>query len=92
MCYRVYESKAGGERVSDTIDFFPQNMPMPGKSSTERAIVAAEELSDALKHSHFSAPVNKIGNITLEALNKLSTIFNAATENTMEPTKDVTPQ
>ena len=65
---------------------------MSGKSSTERAIVAAEELTDALKQGHFQPPVNKIGNSTLEALNKLSTIFNAATENTMEPTKDVTPQ
>ena len=42
-CYRVYASKTGGERVSDTIEFFPQDIPMPGKSSTDRAIVAAEE-------------------------------------------------
>ena len=64
---------------------------MPGKSSIERAIVVDEESTEALKHSHFSAPVNKIGNSTLEALNKLSTIFNAATESYMEPTNDFPP-
>ena len=29
-CYRVYTAKTGGERVLDTVQFFPHVIPMPG--------------------------------------------------------------
>ena len=86
-CYRVYASKTGGERISDTIEFFPQDIPMPGKSSTDRAIIAAEELTNALKDGHFNSPVNKIGNNTLAALKSLSNIFNNSTGDTNDSPK-----
>ena len=54
-CYRVIASKTGGERITDTVQFFPHDIPMPGTSAADRAAEAAIELTDAI--SNFKHPV-----------------------------------
>ena len=52
-CYRVYAAKTGGERVSDTVQFFPHVIPMLGTTVKKRVIEIVVELTDAitnLKH------------------------------------------
>jgi hypothetical protein len=38
------------ECIVDTFDVLPHNSTMPDISSTDRLLVAAEEMTDALKH------------------------------------------
>jgi hypothetical protein len=63
------------ERIVDTLEFFPHNFPMPQLSSTDRLIMAANDMSNALKNPHPEVPFTKIGDDTIEALTKLAEIF-----------------
>jgi hypothetical protein len=40
-CQNVYISATAGERIVDTLEFFPHNYQMPQLSSTDRLIMAA---------------------------------------------------
>jgi hypothetical protein len=71
----VYISATASERIVDTLDFFPHNFPMPQLSSTDRLIMAAKDMSNALKNPHPEVPFAKIGDDTIEALTKLAEIF-----------------
>jgi hypothetical protein len=48
---------------------------MPQLSSTDRLLVAANGMSDALKHPHPDVPYSQVGDDTLTALAKLAAIF-----------------
>jgi hypothetical protein len=63
------------ERIIDTLEFFPRNSPMPQISSTDRLIMAANDMTDALKHPHLDVPFATIGDDTITALSQLETIF-----------------
>ena len=75
-CYRTYIIKTAAERIADTVEFFPEHIPMPKTSSTDRVVHAARELSDALQHPHPATPFNQIGDQQLHALQQLSKLFN----------------
>jgi hypothetical protein len=49
-CQNVYISSTASERIVDTLKFFPHNSPMPQLSSTERLLMAANDMDYALKH------------------------------------------
>ena len=49
-CYQIYAAKSGGERVSDTVEFFPHDIPMLHKLIAEIAIQAATELATAIEN------------------------------------------
>jgi hypothetical protein len=59
----------------DTLDFFPHNSPMPQNSSTDRLLMAAHDMTDALKHPHPGVPFSTIGDETITALTTLAAIF-----------------
>jgi hypothetical protein len=48
-CQNVYISATASERIVDTLEFFPHNYQMPQLSSTDRLIMAANDMSNALK-------------------------------------------
>jgi hypothetical protein len=48
------------ERIVDTIEFFPHNYQMPQLSSTNRLIMAAKDMTDALQNHHPSGPLARI--------------------------------
>jgi hypothetical protein len=48
-CQNVYISSTASERIVDTLKFPPHNFPMPQLSSTDRLIMAANDISNALK-------------------------------------------
>jgi hypothetical protein len=60
-CQSVYITATASERIVDTLDFFPHNSPMPQMSSTERILMAAQDMTDALKHPHPDIPFSTIG-------------------------------
>jgi hypothetical protein len=74
-CQNVYIAATASERIVDTLEFFPHNSPMPQLSSTDRLIMAVNEMSNALRNPHPELPFSHIGDDTIAALTKLAEIF-----------------
>jgi hypothetical protein len=74
-CQNVYISATASERIVDTPEFFPHNFPMPQLSSTDRLIMEASDMSNALKQSHTAVPFAQVGDDTIEAPRTLAEIF-----------------
>jgi hypothetical protein len=49
-CQNVYISTTASDRIVDTLEFFPHNYQMPQLSSTDRLLMAAKDMTDALKN------------------------------------------
>ena len=73
-CYTCYISKTGGERHSETVDFFPKKYSVPNLLSREIIHSAALDLIKALKTPHPPSVLN-VGNEQLRALETLTEIF-----------------
>jgi hypothetical protein len=67
-CQNVYITSTASERIVDTLEFFPHNSPMPQLSSTDRVLMAAHDMTDALKHPHPDVPFAAIGDEIIIAL------------------------
>jgi hypothetical protein len=63
------------EIITDTLERFPHNVPMPQISSTDQLLMAANDMTDALKHYTQDVPLATIGDDTITALSKLATFF-----------------
>jgi hypothetical protein len=74
-CQNVYISSKTSKRIVDTLEFFAHNSPMPQISSTDRLLMAANDMTDALKNPHPDVPFAKIGDETITALSQLTTIL-----------------
>jgi predicted RNase H-like nuclease len=66
-CQNVYLSATVSERIVDTLKFSPHNFPMTKLSVTDILIMAANDMSNALKSSHPEVPFTQIGDDTIEA-------------------------
>jgi hypothetical protein len=75
-CQNVYISATASERIVDTLEFFPHDSPMPQLSSTDRLIMASNDMSNELKNPHPEVPFAQVGDDTIAALTKLAEIFN----------------
>jgi hypothetical protein len=89
-CQNVYITATASERIVDTLKFFPHNSPMPQMSSTDRILIAAQDMTDALKHPHPDVPFATIGDETIASLEKLSEIFTRKFKKQEKP--DPTPE
>jgi hypothetical protein len=74
-CQNVYIVATASERIVDTLEFPPHYFPMPQLSSTNRLIMTANDISNALKNPHPEVPFSHIGDDTIAALTKLAEIF-----------------
>jgi hypothetical protein len=74
-CQNVYISTTASERIVDTLEFFPHNHHMPQLSSTDRQLMAANDMMDALQNPHTEVPFASVGDDTIAALKDLATIF-----------------
>jgi hypothetical protein len=74
-CQNVYISSTASERIVDTLEFSPHNSPMPQLSSTDRLLMAATYMANALKHPHPEVPSAQVVDDTLTALSQLAAIF-----------------
>jgi hypothetical protein len=75
LCQNVYISSTASERIVDTLEFFPHNYQMPQLSSTERLIMAAKDMTDALQNPHPEVPFTHVGDDTISALTELAKKF-----------------
>jgi hypothetical protein len=55
--------------------FYPHNSPMPQLSFTDSLIMAANDMTNALKNPDPEVPFAKVGDDTIEALTQLAEIF-----------------
>jgi hypothetical protein len=67
-CQNVYISATSSERIVDTLEYFPQDFPVPKLSSIDRLIMAANDMSNALKNPHPELPLSHIGDDTIAAI------------------------
>jgi hypothetical protein len=74
-CQNVYISATVSERIVDTLELFPYNSPMPQLSSTDRLLMAANDMSNALNNPHPEVPFSHVGDDTITALTHLAEIF-----------------
>jgi hypothetical protein len=84
-CQNMYTTSTASERIVDTLEFFPHNSPMPQISSTDRVLMAAQYMTDALKHPHPDVPFATIGDETIMALTTLATIFKSKFQKPLAP-------
>jgi hypothetical protein len=74
-CQNVYISVTASERIMDTFEFFPHNYQMPHLSSTNRLLMAAKDMMDALQNTHVEVPFASVWDDTISALVDLAAIF-----------------
>jgi hypothetical protein len=74
-CQNVYITSMASERIVDTLEFFPHNYPMPQITSTDRLLMAANDMTNPLKHPNPDVPFATVGDDTITALSQLATIF-----------------
>jgi hypothetical protein len=73
-CQNIYISATASERIVDTLEFFPHNFQMPQLSSMDILIMAANDMSNALKNPHPEVLFSHIGDDTITALTTLAEI------------------
>jgi hypothetical protein len=72
---KVYITATATERIVDTLEFPPHNSPMPQMYSTDRVLMAAQDMTDALKHARPDITFSTIGYDTISALDNFAEIF-----------------
>jgi hypothetical protein len=77
-CYTVYINKTISERVVETVDISPTEVPLPFQSSKELANQAGKPLSHALLNPQPARPFCQVGNGQMLALKRLAAIFEGA--------------
>jgi hypothetical protein len=90
-CQNVYISATASERIVDTLEFFPHNYQMPQLSSTDRLIMAAKDMTDALQNPHPEVPFARVGDDTTLALTDVAAIFKLKLRQTTSPTPQAAP-
>jgi hypothetical protein len=68
----VYVTKTRGERVVETVDFFPDKFTLPFPLAQDLATQAAAELTHALLHPQPAGPFCKVGDEQTIALKRLA--------------------
>jgi hypothetical protein len=91
QCQNVYIFTTASERIVDTLEFFPHNYQMPQLSSTDRLIMAAKDMTDALQNPHPEVPFARIGDDTILALSELAAIFKLKLQQAPPPTLPSAP-
>jgi hypothetical protein len=84
-CQNVYISTTASERIVDTLEFFPHNYQMPQLSSTERLLMAAKDMTNALQNPHPEVPFASVRDDTISALTDLAAIFKLKLQQTPPP-------
>jgi hypothetical protein len=78
-CYSVYITKTRGDRIVETVDFFPEKFNLPFPSAQDMATQAAADLTHALLHPQTAGPFCKVGDEQTLALKRVANIFEGAT-------------
>jgi hypothetical protein len=77
-CYTVYITKTRGDRIVETVDFFPEKFTVLFPSSQDLAAQAAADITHALLHPQPAGPFCKVSDEQTIALKRLASIFEGA--------------
>jgi hypothetical protein len=84
-CQNAYITATASECIVDTLDVFTHNSPMPQMSSTDQLLMAAQDMTNALKQPHPDVPFATIGDDNISALATLADIFTRKLKKTAAP-------
>jgi hypothetical protein len=90
-CQNVYSTATATERIADTLELFPHNYQMPHLSSTDRLLMAAKYMTDALQNPHPEVPFASVGDDTILALSDLAAIFKLKLRQPTSPAPQAVP-
>jgi hypothetical protein len=90
-CQNVNISTTASERIVDTLELFPHNYQMPQLSSTDRLLVEAKDMTDALQNPHPEVPFASVGDDTTASLTDLAAIFKLKIQQTPPPATQAAP-
>jgi hypothetical protein len=90
-CQNIYISSTTSEHIVDTLEFFSHNYQMPQLSSTDRLIMAAKDMKDALQNPHPEVPFTHVRDDTISAFTELAEIFKLKLRKTQPPTLPAAP-
>jgi hypothetical protein len=90
-CQNVYISSTASERIVDTLEFFPHNYQMPQLSYTDRFLMTAKDMKDALQNLHPKVPFAHVGDDTISAITELANTFKFKSRQTQTPTFPAAP-
>jgi hypothetical protein len=79
-CYTVHITKTRGDRIVETVDFFPEKFTLPFATPQDQAIKAATELTRALLNPQPAGPFCQVGDAQTIALKRLAAMFEGATQ------------
>jgi hypothetical protein len=79
-CYTVYITKTRGNRIVETVDFFPEKFTLPFPTPQDMETKAATDLTSALLHPQPAGPFCQVGDAQTLALERLAAIFEGATQ------------
>jgi hypothetical protein len=74
-CYTVYINKTRGDRIVETVDFFPEKLTLPSPSPQDLTTQTAVDLTRALLHPQPVGPCFKVGDAHKTDLKRLADIF-----------------
>jgi hypothetical protein len=74
-CQNMYITSTASERIVDTLEFFPHNSPMPKISSTDRILMAAHDMIDAINNRHPDVPLATLVDDRITAPTTLAAIL-----------------
>jgi hypothetical protein len=84
-------STTASECIMDTLELFPHNYQMPKLSSTDRLLMAAKDMTDALQNPHPEVPFASVGDDTIAALTDLVAIFKLKLQQPPSPATHAAP-
>jgi hypothetical protein len=90
-CQNVYITTTARECIVDTLKLFPHNYQIPQLSSTDRLIMAAKDMTDALQDPQPEVTFASVGDDTISALADLAAIFKLKLRQTPSPTPQAVP-
>jgi hypothetical protein len=91
-CHRVFTNKTKAERITDTVEFFPQHTTVPHMTTEEIAIQAVEDLIAAISQPITKTPISPIGGKQMKAIRQISDLYQQHTLNQHELLPRVPPK
>jgi hypothetical protein len=82
-CYKIYTPSTRATRILDTVVWFPEQIPMPGASSTDIIAQSLKDIAAALTNPTPNAPLCPLQPNQIDTLTQLIQIFDVT-----PPTED----
>jgi hypothetical protein len=74
-CHRVFTNKTKAERITDTVEFFPQHTTVPSMTTDKIAIQAASDLIAAINQPTANTTMAPIGDKQMEAIRQIAILY-----------------